>query len=60
MPTQLDTRDLWATTYSNCSAQPTSDINFEQAQFILSIHAGHGPSCAPFLTAQARLSTVIG
>ncbi|WP_157187527.1 hypothetical protein [Nocardia vinacea] len=60
MSTQPDTRDLWVARFRNCDAPLIEDIDREQAQFILTTHAGHGPRCGPFLAALARLSHVIG
>lgn len=55
MQTSLDMRDLWGSRYGNCSAEPDLEIDRERAQFIRSIHAGHGPTCRQYLAASAFL-----
>ncbi|WP_040774795.1 hypothetical protein [Nocardia pneumoniae] len=52
MQISQDTRDLWATRYRDCAAEPT-DLDLERARFILGEHAAHGGTCLPYLAAMA-------
>lgn len=53
MQTSSDTRDLWSSTYRDCTAEPDTDLDMDRAQFIRSVHAGHGPDCRQYLAAAA-------
>ncbi|WP_156371050.1 hypothetical protein [Nocardia arizonensis] len=55
---QSNAYDEWAIEHQDCDRQPRV-MDFARAPFVLSQHAGHGPTCAQYLAALARVSSVL-
>ncbi|AHH15013.1 hypothetical protein NONO_c01960 [Nocardia nova SH22a] len=51
-------RNQWAVEHHDCYALPAV-MDSTRAQFVLSLHAGHGSSCLQYATALKAISTVL-
>ncbi|WP_433560625.1 hypothetical protein ACQP1O_23395 [Nocardia sp. CA-151230] len=50
------TRDLWLELHRFCADDPASIESLDEARFVLSDHAEHGPTCKQFHAALRRAS----
>ncbi|WP_433659582.1 hypothetical protein ACQPW1_44395 [Nocardia sp. CA-128927] len=47
-----DVRELWLVQSSDCTQDPVG-LSYDRAQFIRTVHGGHGARCRQYLAASA-------
>lgn len=58
MPTLMSAYDRWEIEHRDCGVQPvlTDPV---RARFVLSKHAGHGPTCKQYVAALGLVSSIL-
>jgi hypothetical protein len=51
-------RELWTGRHRFCNDDPGPIATLDEARFVLTSHAGHGPDCLQYHAAMARASEV--
>lgn len=58
MPTLMSAYDRWESEHRDCLVQPTV-MDPLRATFVLSKHAGHGPTCKQYIAALGCVSSIL-